>query len=74
MKGNCFFIWRVKNPWVNPSLGGTLRNHLKEWLRNKKQPNHFFSSFKFFFHNNSNFFFHVYPLHILINGLNFIWE
>jgi hypothetical protein len=27
--------------WVNPSLGGTTRNHLEEWLKNQKQPNHF---------------------------------
>jgi hypothetical protein len=26
---------------VNPSLGGTTRNHLKEWLKNQKHPNHF---------------------------------
>jgi hypothetical protein len=25
----------------NPSLGGTTRNHLKEWLKNQKWPNHF---------------------------------
>jgi len=31
--------------WRNPSLGGTTRNHLKEWLRNQKQPNHFFGPF-----------------------------
>ncbi len=23
------------------SLGGTIKNHLKVWLRNEKQPNHF---------------------------------
>jgi hypothetical protein len=22
--------------WVNPSLGGTIKNHIKEWLRNQK--------------------------------------
>jgi hypothetical protein len=27
---------------VNPTLGGTTRNHLKEWLKNQKQPNHFY--------------------------------
>jgi hypothetical protein len=30
---------------VNPSLGGTTRNHLKEWLKNQKHPNHFFGPF-----------------------------
>jgi hypothetical protein len=43
--------------WVNPSLGGTTRNHLKEWLRNQKWSNHFlepnplniFISISFFF-------------------------
>jgi hypothetical protein len=25
----------------NPSLGGTTRNHFKEWLKNQKGPNHF---------------------------------
>jgi len=30
---------------VNPSLGGTTRNHLKEWLKNQKQPNHFLGPF-----------------------------
>jgi hypothetical protein len=29
----------------NPSLGGTTRNHLKEWLKNQKWPNHFHSPF-----------------------------
>jgi len=33
-------IIEIKN-WVNPSLGGTTRNHLKEWLRNQKWSNHF---------------------------------
>jgi hypothetical protein len=30
---------------MNPSLGGTTKNYFKEWLRNKKQPNHFPGSF-----------------------------
>jgi hypothetical protein len=30
---------------ANPSLGGTTRNHLKEWLKNQKHPNHFFGPF-----------------------------
>jgi hypothetical protein len=25
---------------VNPSLGGIIKNHLKEWLKNQKMPNH----------------------------------
>jgi len=31
---------------VNPSLGGTTRNHLKEWLKNQKQPNHLSGPFR----------------------------
>jgi hypothetical protein len=27
--------------WDEPCLGGTTRNHLKEWLRNQKRPNCF---------------------------------
>jgi hypothetical protein len=30
---------------VNSSLGGITRSHLKEWLKNQKQPNHFFGPF-----------------------------
>jgi len=26
-------IWGI---WVKASLGGTMKNHLKEWLKNKK--------------------------------------
>jgi len=26
---------------VNPSLVGTIRNHLQEWLKHQTQPNHF---------------------------------
>jgi hypothetical protein len=26
---------------VNPSLGGTIKNHLKEWLNDQKWPNYF---------------------------------
>jgi len=60
---------------VNPSLGGTTRNHLKEWLRNKKQPNHFFQAlFVKCFHNYKLLFFHVYHLHVLVYDLKFIWE
>jgi hypothetical protein len=44
-------------PQVKISLGGTIRNHLKEWKGNKKQPIHFlgpfilnvFTTIKFFF-------------------------
>jgi hypothetical protein len=41
----------LKKPfWVNPSLSGTIKNHLKEWLRNKKWTNNFLGPFplKFF--------------------------
>ncbi len=30
---------------VKLSLGGITRNHLKEWVDNQKQPNHFLGSF-----------------------------
>jgi len=60
---------------VNPSLGGTNWNHFKKWLRNQKQPNHFSGPFlKNVFHNYKLLLFHIYPLHVLIYGLNFIWE
>jgi hypothetical protein len=39
------YFLRTFNLWANPSLGGTTRNHIKEWLRNQKQPNHFFEPF-----------------------------
>jgi hypothetical protein len=61
--------------WVNPSLGGTTNNHVNEWLRNQKQPNHFYGPFFVkCFHNYKLLFFHVYQLYVLINGLKFIWE
>jgi len=31
--------------WVKASLGGTTKNHFKQWLRSRKQPNHFCRSF-----------------------------
>ncbi len=31
------YLWKG----ANPSLGGTTKNHPKEWSRNQKQPNHF---------------------------------
>jgi hypothetical protein len=58
--------------WVNSSLGGTFKNQLKEWLRNQKQPNHFFGPF--LLNVFTIFFFHVYQIHGLIYGLKFIWE
>ncbi len=41
---------------VNPSLGGPTRNHLKEWLMNQKQPNHFFWALFVKCFHNYNFF------------------
>jgi len=56
--------------WVNPSLGGTTNNHLKEWLRNKKTTKLFSWSFSFeCFYNYKLLFFHVYPLQALIYDL-----
>jgi hypothetical protein len=50
----------------NPSLGGTINNHLKEWLRNQSWPNHFPSPFPLnVFTTIIGFFFNVYPLHAL---------
>ncbi len=34
---------------VNPSLGGTTKNHLKKWLRILKNPNHFSRPFSLIF-------------------------
>jgi hypothetical protein len=33
-------IIEIRN-WVNTSLSGTTRNHLKEWIKNQKWSNHF---------------------------------
>jgi hypothetical protein len=66
-------IGQIPSCWANPSLGGTIRNHLKEWLRNQKQPKSFFwALFVKYFHNYKLLFFHVYRLHALIYGLKFI--
>jgi hypothetical protein len=43
--------------WANPSLGGTTRNHLEEWLKNKKQPNHFPGPFSLKFFTTINIIF-----------------
>ncbi len=32
--------WKVLNK-AKTSLGGTTKNHIKEWLKNQKQPNNF---------------------------------
>jgi len=31
--------------WAIPSLGDTIKKHLKEWLKNQKWPNHFLGPF-----------------------------
>jgi len=64
-------IIEIRN-WVNPSLGGTTRNHLKEWLRNQKWSNHFLGPNTLNIFISISFFFNVYPLHALIYGLKFI--
>jgi hypothetical protein len=66
----------LKKPfWVNPSLGGTIKNHLKEWLGNQKWTNHFLGPFPLNVFKTINCFFsHVYLLHALIYGLKFILE
>jgi len=58
--------------WTKLSLGITIRNHLKDRLRNQKQPNHFsrplilnvFTSYKLFFS-------HVYNLSIACTNIWF---
>jgi hypothetical protein len=69
-KKNCY--WTTL--WVNPSLGGTTRNHPKEFFKDQKEPNHFFGVIFVKCFHYYNFFFHVYQLHVLIYGLNFIGE
>ncbi len=49
-----------KQTWAKTSLGDTTKNHLKEWLKNQKQPNHFFVVYFKCFHNYKLFFSHVY--------------
>jgi hypothetical protein len=34
---------KLNHKWLNPSLGGTIKNHIKEWLMKQKKPNHSFS-------------------------------
>jgi hypothetical protein len=58
--------------WAKTSLGGTIANHFKKWLKNQKWPNHFPRPFTL---NNYKFIFsHAYQLHALIYDLNFILE
>jgi len=71
----------VCNLWANPSLGGTTRNHFKEWLRNQKWLNHFPRPFPLIFFNFLNlyyiylFIFHVYPLHgLILFWIKKIWK
>jgi hypothetical protein len=59
--------------WANPSLGGTTRNHFKEWLKHKKTTKSIF--YVFFvkcFHNYKLLFFHVYQFHVIIYGFKLI--
>jgi hypothetical protein len=41
---------------ANSSLGGTSKNHLKEWLKNQKWPNHFPRLLPLNVFHNYNFF------------------
>ncbi len=70
----CGTIFYFIHSQANPSLGGTIKNHLKKWLRNQKWPNHFPQPFLLNIFTTINFFSHVYPLHTLIYGLKFISE
>jgi hypothetical protein len=55
---------------MNPSLGGTIENHPKEWLWNQKWPNHFPRPFILnLFTAIIIIFYHFYQLHALIYGL-----
>jgi len=68
-------IGQTPSWWTNPSLGGTIRNHLKEWLRNQKNQIIFLGPFFVkSFHNYKLLFFHVHQLYVLIYGLKFIWK
>jgi hypothetical protein len=58
-----------KYPWVVTS-----RNHLKEWKRNQKQPNHFPRSFILNVFTTKDFISHAYQFYALIYGLKFILE
>jgi hypothetical protein len=58
---------------VNPSLGGTTRNHLKERLRNKKQPNNFFAPLSLIFFIII-IFFSCLSIACTNICLDFIWE
>ncbi len=57
---------------VKVSLGGTTKNHLKEWKRNKKQPNHFLGPFILNVFATINFFFSCLLISYTNIGLNFI--
>jgi hypothetical protein len=60
---------------VKASMGGTTSNHLKEWLRNQKWPNHFPEPFTLIFFATINYkISHDYQLQALIYNLNFILE
>jgi hypothetical protein len=64
-------IIEIRN-WVNPSLGGTTKNHLKEWLRDQKWSNHFLGPNLLNIFISISFFSYAYSLHALIYGLKFI--
>jgi hypothetical protein len=51
---------------AKPSLGGTIRNHLKKWLTNyQKQPNHFFGPFSLSFLTIINYYFFMFINYML---------
>jgi len=57
---------------ANPSLGGTIKNYFKKWLKTKNNQIIFLGLY--LFHNYKLLFFHVYPMYVVINGVKFIWE
>ncbi len=53
--------------WTNPSLGGTIRNHLKEWLRKQKWQNHFSRPFPLNVFTTVNYNFFMFYLCLISN-------
>ncbi len=51
---------------ANPSLGGTTKNHTKEWLRNQNWSNGFSTPFSLNVFITIIFFSHVYQFHVLV--------
>ncbi len=57
------FIQTIKSLKTKVFLGGTIRNHFKEWFKNQMWLNNIL----IIFDNCKFYFFHVYPLQGAIN-------